>query len=390
MKLWIIRVHALAILAVFYFLKPIAILFKRHKKKKIFMFCERGYDAQDNAFVLFNYLLDDEEFVCKYLITKNGSRRASIRKNDQIKFGSIKHLFYLNYCDAIVSTHYLLFIPCGISTDKKTKLFKLDSKIIFLQHGIAENFLPSLAYPACKVDVFSCTARAEYEYILNNYNHPSGVVKQIGMARFDKLFEYKKDPESFTLKTILIMPTWRIWIDGKKHFEETEYYKQWSSLLASSEFLSFLKDNNLKARFVLHSQFRSHAAQFKKFESAFVEVIDSTENPGATVQNLLIESDALVTDYSSVAFDFAFMNKPVFYFGFDFSMYFSDHYKPGFFNYEKDGFGPFVDNLEDLLDSLEGFDYKTWESTYKNRVSHFFEGVDGHCCERYKEILKNL
>lgn len=390
MKLFLIRIHSIIILITFYFLMPFALFAKVFTKKTRLLFCERGYDAQDNAFVLFNYLSKNKDFVCKYVITKKGGKHAAIQKNKQIKFGSLKHLFYLNYCDDIITTHYMLFIPCDISTKSKTRLFKLRSKIVFLQHGIAENYLPSLVYPECKVDIFSCTVHSEYEYVLSNYNHPQGVVRKIGMPRFDKLFENKKDANSFVFKTILVMPTWRMWINKNISFEQTDFYKQWASLLSSSELNSFLKNNNLQVRFVLHSQLRDYLRFFKKFESDEILIIDTTDKPDESIQELLISSDMLITDYSSVAFDFGFMNKPVYYFCFDYSLFFSNHYKPGFFDYRKDGFGPFFEDANNLLLSIKRFSYKDWELKYREKIDLFFRDVEKNCCERYEEVIKKL
>ncbi|SUM33873.1 galactosamine-containing minor teichoic acid biosynthesis protein [Staphylococcus gallinarum] len=41
-----------------------------------------------------------------------------------------------------------------------------------------------------------------------------------------------------------------------------------------------------------------------------------------TVQSLLIEHDLLITDYSSVSFDFTYMNKPVIFYHFDVKRFF--------------------------------------------------------------------
>ena len=53
---------------------------------------------------------------------------------------------------------------------------------------------------------------------------------------------------------------------------------------------------------------------------------------------------------SSVAFDFAYLGKPVIYAQFDKEEFYEKHdYKAGYFNYERDGFGEVVYDLESTV-----------------------------------------
>jgi len=57
-------------------------------------------------------------------------------------------------------------------------------------------------------------------------------------------------------------------------------------------------------------------------------------------QELIKESSLLITDYSSIFFDFAYLKKPVIYTHFDYNEYRENHVPEGYFNYKNDGFGP--------------------------------------------------
>ena len=93
----------------------------------------------------------------------------------------------------------------------------------------------------------------------------------------------------------------------------------------------------------------------------------------------------MITDYSSVFFDFAFMKKPVIYYheGNDY------HYKDGYFSYEEMGFGDVIDNGEDLVDKV--IDYIEngceMEEKYKRRVDGFFKYTDQNNCKRVYDWL---
>ena len=58
------------------------------------------------------------------------------------------------------------------------------------------------------------------------------------------------------------------------------------------------------------------------------------------LQDLLRRAAFLVTDYSSVAMDFAYMQKPLLYYQFDLDEFRANQYKAGYFDFVRDGFGP--------------------------------------------------
>lgn len=64
----------------------------------------------------------------------------------------------------------------------------------------------------------SQVSRMEYEYIKQHYGYPEGIVQYTGLCRYDNLNEFQ------TKKQLLIMPTWRIYID-LNYFEESTYYQ---------------------------------------------------------------------------------------------------------------------------------------------------------------------
>ena len=103
------------------------------------------------------------------------------------------------------------------------------------------------------------------------------------------------------------------------------------------------------------------------------------------------ESALLVTDHSSVFFDFAYMRKPLLFFQFDNDEYYASHYQKGYFDFERDGFGKVSYTAPDLVDSLiesiENGVVLTEE--YNKRIDRFFPLYDCKNCERiYDEIVK--
>ena len=98
-----------------------------------------------------------------------------------------------------------------------------------------------------------------------------------------------------------------------------------------------------------------------------------------------------MTDYSSVAFDFAILKQPVLYAQFDEDRFFSSQWGRGYFNYHTDGFGPVCATYEEtktqLLRMLEN---PVMAPEYQARVDNFFGPLDGHACERIVQAILDL
>ena len=101
----------------------------------------------------------------------------------------------------------------------------------------------------------------------------------------------------------------------------------------------------------------------------------------------------LISDYSSVTFDFAYLKKPVIYTQFDKEEFYKSHiYDEGYFNDKRDGFGPVCNKYEDtvttIIDMLKN-DCKL-DKKYESRIKKFFKYDDHNNCKRVYEAIKNI
>lgn len=103
------------------------------------------------------------------------------------------------------------------------------------------------------------------------------------------------------------------------------------------------------------------------------------------IQEALRDSYILVTDYSSVFMDFAYMHKPVIYFQFDYNEYRKKQLQQGYFDYKRNGFGPIVTNQNAVIDAIKNCKAKS--VTYNKRIDAFFGNQDSNNCKRIYDIL---
>ena len=116
-------------------------------------------------------------------------------------------------------------------------------------------------------------------------------------------------------------------------------------------------------------------------------------NRQASYCEIFAASDLVVTDYSSVVFDFAYLRKPVIYTQFDKAEFFAKHnYSPGYFDYEKDGFGEVEYDLTGTVNRIIEYleNGCRLKDRYRERIDGFFAFNDRNNCRRVFEKIINI
>lgn len=362
-----------------------------YRKKDIWLISERGTDARDNGYHFFRYLREKHpEIECYYVIAKDSPDRERVASLGKVvNYQSLLHYLLFFGSKYLISTHIMGFSPQNnfyLYCQAKGRKNIVKGKKVFLQHGVTKDNIPQLYQENTKLDLFICGAKPEYEYITKNWHYENNEVQYTGFARFDALLDFH------TKSQILIMPTWRSWLEhsvdasGEKLLK-SNYFQHWGGLLKSDELEELAEKYDVTFVFYPHYAVQKYIDQFQ-IGSSRVIVADFAHYD---VQQLLKESILLITDYSSVFFDFAYMQKPVLYYQFDEEEYRAHHYAQGYFDYHRDGFGEVVADEENLLALLEQYLAQGChlEPKYRKRIENYFPLRDDKNCERiYHEIIE--
>lgn len=367
----------------------------RMKKQRpgLWLVCEYGKEARDNGYWFFRYVRENyPEQDIVYAIMPGSLDEAKVSGiGEVIPYGGWKHWIYYLAADINISSHkggkpnaavcYLLEIY-GL----------LKNKRVFLQHGITKDLAELFFYPNTKMRLFICGAEPEYRYVQQYFGYPEGYVAYTGFARFDHLLS----PHTVK-RQILVAPTWRRWLyqissnpyENKDiEAKNSEYVKTYQKFLESDRLQEILEKYNYELVFFPHrnmtSLFRDGIAAKKHIRIETWETAD--------LQELMMESMCMITDYSSVAMDFAYMNKPVIYFQFDQKQFREKHFEEGYFDYERDGFGPVVHSEELLYQAIENELelHGAVEEVYQLRIDKFFSLRDNKNCERIYQAVRKI
>lgn len=368
---------------------------KCFKKKPIWIVSDRFNAANDNGIVLYRYLLEKEKDAKIYftLSKKYDEYKKFKGMKGLLPFGTIKYKLNFLMADAVISSQadepYLN--PFGWKKRFMKDLYNY--KFVFLQHGITKDDISDWLNKLDKnIKLFVTASPKEYESLLTYpFYYTEKEVKATGFSRYDML-------ENRTQKKILLMPTWRKNIAGKvqkdvsireynEFFKESDYFKFYNGLISNKKLLDALKEYGYEFHFYIHPSITYQSVDFASNECVTVhtEIADYNKE--------FCEGAVLITDYSSVAFDFAYLGKPVIYSQFDKETFYQGHlYNEGYFKYERDGFGPVITELDAVVDELVDLiknDCKNKEEYIKRREAFYFFN-DKNSCERIHKAIKEL
>lgn len=370
-------------------------LAKLFNHKKIWLISDRPFSANDNGYAFFKYVnsIKTPGIKSYFVIDKTSPDFDKVKSTGKyLIHGSLKYKLWFLMANKIISSQADPWVtnPFGKTHKYYHDLYNAD--FVFLQHGIIQNDLSTWLNEYEKnIKVFVTSAQKEWDSIINGkYGYNDSVVKLTGMPRYDLL-------EDTSEKEIVFMPTWRADIAGKidnaigkrisnSEFAKSEYFNFYNNLINDDRILKALNDNGYKGTFVVHP---SHISDAKKFKgNSTIKV----ETEAADYSTIFRNNRLLVTDYSSVAFDFAYLKKPIIYTQFDKEEFFKKHISsPGYFDYDNLGFGPvkynYEDTVKEIIRQIE-HDCKM-DKEYIKRVDGFYKYHDRNNCKRvYEEIIK--
>ena len=168
---------------------------------------------------------------------------------------------------------------------------------------------------------------------------------------------------------------------------KSDFFEFYNQLINSERLLKALVQFSYELHFMPHPNIMPFLNIFKKNAQVIFDGLEKN------YRDIFNESALIITDYSSVAFDFAYLRKPVLYSQFDRDKFFEgEHsYTKGYFDYERDGFGEVCYDLETLVDTIIEYMKNDCQlkDKYRERIDNFFAYNDKNNCQRvYDEIMK--
>lgn len=360
---------------------------------------DRDAEAHDNAEHLYRYLQNERRDINAWFVlspTSSDWLRLKSEGFRLIPHGSFEHLVLLLNAKNLISSqvdHYV------VHPYPPRRFGKFPWKFTFLQHGVSTNEI-SRWLNRKPIDLLVTSSQLEYQEFVRHgsmYRFSTKDTALTGMPRFDRLVA--ESQKVSTRDMILIMPTWRRWLLGEElvgneraklgDFQSTKYARSWSELLNSNRFREFARTRNLNIAFMPHPNMRPYLEEFPKPDYVDVYSYHDTD-----VQELLVRASTIITDYSSVSFDGAYIGVPILYYQFDREEFFAGGHvaREGVWTYEKNGLGPIATKLDDLLlaaQQVAANNFKPSER-YAINIRNTFPVIDSNSCRRVTDAIAGL
>lgn len=207
--------------------------------------------------------------------------------------------------------------------ERGLKFKKKDQVYLNTWHGIALKYIGNDCpgrkdYNFDTVDYLTVSGEYDEKVFKSAFNAKESSYLRCGMPRNEELWnateenkiELRKElniPED--KKVILYAPTWRESVDGGKSYsiKPPIHFDKWEEALGE-EYIVLFRAHHLTTKVL--------GVKYNDF------VRDVSDYP--FVNDLMIASDILITDYSAIAFDYSILCRPIFCYAYDYDSYLSE------------------------------------------------------------------
>jgi len=366
--------------------------FVKPRASQLWLICERKDNAEDNGWIFYQWLKRQHpEQAARFILDKHADNYDTCDPT-MIAWGSFKHYVYYLAAGKHVKSMITDPVPSPRVCDYYEAIFHKHVDIVYLKHGIAHNGSEYHSYAKLRARLFICGAKPEYDYFVANAGYPAGYVQYTGLARYDDLLAHRSDQHF-----ILIIPTWRRYLklfdntpaQNEALFANSRWYHAYLSLLNNQQFIDFATQHGYRIKFCLHAEFRAYSHLFAGKIAPEVELVGDDEK----IHDLLMGMSLMITDYSSVLFDAAYMEKPVIFYHFDEQEYRQKHFSKGFYDYQRDAVGPIATTEQQLIQHLADLHsdgHFVLQPQYAEQVNRLFQYRDTNNCERIYRAIQAI
>lgn len=367
----------------------------QNKFKDAWLFIDRDTEADDNAEHMYRWVRQHHPEVNAWFVLNEDSHdwgRLEEEGFHLIAHGSVEHGALFLLASKLISSqrdHYI-FAPLE---EQYFRDFP-SPQFTCLAHGvIKDDMSPWLNTVPC--DIFMSTTRDEARsisgagtpYLITAKEH-----RLTGQPRYDRLLE-PMDKEN----VIFIMPTWRANLVGKwdgkgqrreknPNFNSSSYVKTWKDVFDDPRMKDILERHGYKVIFFSHPGFSDYLE-----EMPFPSFVHKLSKAHGSVSETIRKSKIMITDFSSLAFDMAYMYKSVIYYQFEEKAHYikSQAWANGYFDYQEKGFGPVCPDTNSLFVHLEEAIKADgrMQPPYIERAKATFPYHDTNSCKRVFEAI---
>ena len=348
----------------------------------------------DNSKFFYEYLMrEHSDDIDVYWVVNKDSKVFDKIPGKKLVRGSVENYLYYYNAEAIVFSHspsadiapYNFAVPfLNKFHDRVVKVYLNHGTISFKKrkpmNGRFKNLIDELLK---SYNVVTASSDFEKNVMVNEWGMSEDNVKIVGNARYDNL----PTDEPASTRDILFTPTWRDWIKADRdNFTKSDYFLNIMNFLDDERLNKALEEKDVNIKFYMHHLMHEFIDDVRKnITGNRIIFLDK----GVTLADEIRKSAANITDYSSVAIDFLYMNRPIMFYQFDVEEY--KEKVDSYIDLDNEMFGKLAYNkdsaVEGILEIIEN-NFEVSESQKRER-NKFFRYNDNKNCDRIYSAIKN-
>lgn len=357
-------------------------------EKTILFASFNGRSYCDSPKAIYNYMLKDDKYkdYTFIWIFKDTKGHEDLLKNENTILVSTekKNLFkafkrakywFLNYNveEYIPKSKKQVLIQCWHGTPLKRLGYDLEH--IDSALNSIKTTRKRYKKQALKFDYFISPSAFASEKFISIWNlkevKKEDCMLEIGYPRNDFLINYKKDDIKSIKKELLLKEKKKKIILYAPTYRDNQHQVGLGYTYKTEVDFDYLKEQLEEEYIIL---FRSHWLVAENFDfnkyKGFIYDVSSYDD----INDLYIISDLLITDYSSVFFDFANLKKPILFYMYDLEEYRDDI--RGFYLDVEDLPGPIIKNEKELIKCIKNVNnfYNKKYQTFNKKFNYLDDG----------------
>ncbi|MCW2756814.1 MAG: glycosyl transferase family 2, partial [Nocardioidaceae bacterium] len=372
----------------------------RRRYRDAWVLMDRIYNTGDSAEVLFRHIrATHPEINAWFVLEEGGPEWERFRREGDgdrlVAHGSLQWRLLMAHAQHLISSHVdepIVHPP--LVQEMNQELAPPRWRYHFLNHGLIKDDLSAWLNDK-PIATFVTSSAQEFASIAGDhtpYTFTTHEVVDTGMPRFDRLLQVGNRYPADQRDLVLVAPTWRSGLsslpaEGASRRElkdgvlETDYTRSWLAFLADPTLAEACREHGVTLAFLPHPNMQPMLPMLD-----LPEHVTPLEYEGYDVQEFFARSRVMVTDFSSVAFNAAYLERPLVYFQFDEDVVLGGGHmgRRGYFDYRRDGFGPVETTVGDAVAAVvTALEHGAAPApTYQARIEATFPVRDGSCCER--------
>lgn len=344
--------------------------FVKKDENLVLIVANTGKNFSGSPYEIFRYMQSHEEY-SKYHVVWAFNHPENFQ-------GEFLNMVKMDTPEYIMTALRAKYWITDNNIERSLNFKRKDTKYLNTWHGVAlktigndDKFSGSFDYS--DIDYLCVSCEHDKRVYKSALNAQEKSFLECGMPRNDTLFR-ATDLERLIIRhklgipdekqVILFAPTWRDSVNGGNSFDLDipVHFEKWREVLGE-DYMVFFRAHDRTSK-LMNVEFDDFVVNYSTYEP---------------LNELMIAADILVTDYSSICFDWSILEKPFICFGYDWEEYKRE--RGVYFDADKVYYGGVLHTEEEVLDRILHMDYEAETEGAKALKDQFMTYSTGNAAE---------